>query len=128
MTRMTVPASGATAPAAWVDHGVVPPQRLPSEPAAIAAYLSEALGHPVHERWTWTRLIKVYGALPDARRAKPTVCRLLIDARSRGGLAARTATRAPERRGGVGRVGRAGPVEQPCQALQGRADGRERLL
>lgn len=79
MTRMTVPANGATAPAAWVDHGVVPPQRLPSEPAAVAAYLSEALGHPVYERWTWTRLIKVYGALPDAKRAKPTVCRLLID-------------------------------------------------
>lgn len=78
MSLTTVPADGA-APVAWVDHGVVPPRRLPPEPNAIAAYLSDALGHPVYERWTWTRLIKVYGALPDARRAKPTVCRLLID-------------------------------------------------
>ena len=64
----------------WVDHGIVPPQRLPAQAEEAAAYLAEALGHPVYERWTWTRLAKVYGALPDARRAKPAVCRLLIDA------------------------------------------------
>ncbi len=64
----------------WVDHGVTPPRRLPLEPEGIAAYLAEALGHPVYARWTWKRLIDVHGALPDARRAKPTVCRLLIDA------------------------------------------------
>jgi len=36
----------------WVDHGVTPPQRLPEQPAGIAAYLAEVLGHPVYERWT----------------------------------------------------------------------------
>lgn len=58
---------------------MTPPQRLPLQPEGIAVYLAEALGHPVYERWTWKRLIEGYGALPDARRAKPTVCRLLID-------------------------------------------------
>lgn len=57
----------------------MPPQRLPAQANEVAAYLAEALGHPVYERWTWSRLAKVYGALPDARRAKPAVCRLLID-------------------------------------------------
>ncbi|MDG0854447.1 tyrosine-type recombinase/integrase [Roseateles puraquae] len=65
---------------AWVDLGVVPPQRLPAGAAAVADYLALALGHPVFERWNWTRMIRVYGALPDARRAKPALCRLLIDA------------------------------------------------
>ncbi|HEX6704717.1 MAG TPA: tyrosine-type recombinase/integrase [Albitalea sp.] len=64
----------------WVDHGVTPPRRLQPSADGIAGYLAEALGHPVYERWTWKRLVDVYGALPDARRAKPTVCRLLIDA------------------------------------------------
>lgn len=63
----------------WVDHGVTPPRRLPADAQAAAAYLSEALGHPVYERWTWRRLIQAFGALPDARRAKPAVCRLLLD-------------------------------------------------
>jgi len=63
-----------------VDHGVTPPRRLPQQPEGIAAYLAEALGHPVYERWTWRRLIDIHGTLPDARRAKPAVCRLLIDA------------------------------------------------
>lgn len=70
--------SGTCSP--WVDHGVTPPRRLPLQPEGIAAYLAETLAHPVYERWTWKRLIDVHGALPDARRAKPTVCRLLIDA------------------------------------------------
>jgi integrase/recombinase XerC len=64
----------------WVDHGMTPPQRLPSDAEGIAAYLAEALGHTVYQRWTWQRMIDVHGALPDARRAKPAVCRLLIDA------------------------------------------------
>jgi integrase/recombinase XerC len=64
----------------WVDHGMTPPRRLPLQAEGIAAYLAEALGHPVYERWTWKRLIDVHDALPNARRAKPTVCRLLIDA------------------------------------------------
>lgn len=64
----------------WVDHGVTPPCRLPLQPERVAVYLAEALAHPVYERWTWKRLIDVYGALPEARRAKPTVCRLLVDA------------------------------------------------
>lgn len=63
----------------WVDHGVSPPQWLPQDPRAAAGYLTEALGHPVFETWTWQRLVQVYGALPDARRAKPKVCRLLIE-------------------------------------------------
>lgn len=63
----------------WVDHGAVPPRRLPAEAEALVAYLAEALGHPVYERWTWKRLIEVFGTLPDARRAKPAVCRLLIE-------------------------------------------------
>lgn len=65
---------------AWVDLGVVPPQWLPAGAAEVAVYLAQVLGHPVFERWNWTRLIQVYGALPDARRAKPALCRLLIDA------------------------------------------------
>jgi integrase/recombinase XerC len=34
----------------------------------------------VYQRWTWQRMIDVHGALPDARLAKPAVCRLPIDA------------------------------------------------
>ena len=49
MSRTTVPTETAS-PAAWVDHGVVTPRRLPLEPGAIAAYLAETLGHPVYER------------------------------------------------------------------------------
>lgn len=77
MTR--TPASEGEGQVPWIDHGVVPPRRLPTAPDEIAAYLTEALGHAVYERWTWSRLVSVYGALPDARRAKPGVCRLLID-------------------------------------------------
>lgn len=86
---------------AWIDQGIVPPLRLPERPDEIAAYLADALGHPVYERWTWVRLIKVYGALPDAKRAKPAVCRLLIDAREvveawqRGRLQSLPADQAP---------------------------------
>ena len=35
----------------WVDHGVTPPRRLPLQAEGIAAYLAEALGHTVYERW-----------------------------------------------------------------------------
>ena len=126
MSRTTAPAETA-APAAWVDHGVLPPRRLPSEPGAIAAYLADALGHPVYERWTWTRLIKVYGALPDARRVKPTVCQLLINGPEVVEVWTRAAAGASTQRGGVDRVGRAGAVEEPWQAVQGYAGGRERL-
>lgn len=86
----------------WVDHGVAPPLRLPLSPEAMAAYLTDALGHAVYERWTWKRLVDVYGTLPDARRAKPTVCRLLIDAPAaveawqRGRLQVTTEALAPE--------------------------------
>ena len=64
-------------PSAWVDHGVVPPRRLPANPIEQAAYLAEALGHPVYERWTWLRLLTVHGTLPEARGARPAVCRCL---------------------------------------------------
>jgi integrase/recombinase XerC len=65
--------------ARWVDYGVSPPQWLPQDPCAAAVYLTEALGHPVLETWTWQRLVQVYGALPDAKRSKPKVCSLLIE-------------------------------------------------
>lgn len=63
----------------WVDHGVSPPHWVPGDPQLAAQYLADALGHPVYERWTWRRLVQAYGALPDARRAKPKVCGLLIE-------------------------------------------------
>ncbi len=63
----------------WVDHGVSPPHWLPDDPHLAAQYLADALGHPVYACWTWRRLVQEYGALPDARRAKPKVCGLLID-------------------------------------------------
>ena len=59
--------------ALWVDHGVTPAQAVPRDPELAAKYLGNALTHPVFERWNWQRLIKVYGALPDGRRAKPKV-------------------------------------------------------
>jgi integrase/recombinase XerC len=65
--------------ARWVDYGVSPPQCLPQDSSAAALYLTEALGHPVFETWTWQRLVKAYGTLPDAKRSKPKVCRLLIE-------------------------------------------------
>ena len=65
--------------ARWVDYGVTPPQWLPQDPSTTAVYLTEVLGHPVFETWTWQRLVQVYGALPDAKRSKPKVCSLLIE-------------------------------------------------
>ncbi len=59
---------------------MVPPRRLPVDPIELAAYLAEALGHPVYERWTWRRLLTVHGTLPEARRARPVVCRCLLNA------------------------------------------------
>lgn len=64
----------------WIDHGVTPAHAVPTDPVLAAQYLANALMHPVYERWNWQRLIKVYGALPDARRAKPRVCKLLLNA------------------------------------------------
>lgn len=74
-------AHGAALPvstALWVDHGVTPAQAIPTAPELAAHYLANALMHPVYEHWNWQRLIKVYGALPDARRAKPRVCKILL--------------------------------------------------
>ncbi len=62
----------------WVDHGVTPAYVIAPSPELAAQYLANALMHPIYERWNWQRLIKVYGALPDARRAKPRVCKLLL--------------------------------------------------
>jgi site-specific recombinase XerD len=53
---------------------------VPLDPNEAAQYLAQALTHPVYERWDWRRLLKVFVALPDAKRTKPAVCRLLIDA------------------------------------------------
>ena len=77
--------SGAAEPASsqlWVDQGVTPAQTVPTAPELAAQYLSNVLMHPVYEHWNWQRLIKVYGALPDARRAKPRVCKLLLNVAS----------------------------------------------
>lgn len=63
----------------WVDQGVNPAQAVPTTPELAAKYLANALMHPMYERWSWQRLINVYGALPDARRAKPRVCNLLLN-------------------------------------------------
>jgi integrase/recombinase XerC len=63
----------------WVDQGITPAQVVPTTPELAAQYLANALMHPVYEHWNWQRLIKVYGALPDARRAKPRVCKLLLN-------------------------------------------------
>lgn len=76
VSEVTVPASSAF----WVDHGVTPTHTVPTDPQSAAQYLATALLHPVYECWNWQRLIKVYGALPDARRAKPRVCNLLLNA------------------------------------------------
>ncbi len=66
----------------WVDQGVTPVQAVPTTPELAAQYLANALMHPVYEHWNWQWLIKVYGALPDARRAKPRVCKLLLNVAS----------------------------------------------
>jgi integrase/recombinase XerC len=82
-SKVTVP--GAALPAStqvWVDHGVTPAHAVPTAPEFAAQYLANALMHPVYEHWNWQRLIKVYGALPDARRAKPRVCKLLLNAKA----------------------------------------------
>ena len=63
----------------WIDTEPEPAQMLPADASEKARYLTHALGHTVYERWTWQQLLKVYGALPDARRAKPKVCSLLIE-------------------------------------------------
>ncbi len=63
----------------WVDHGVAPAQAVPTTPELAAQYLANVLMHPVYEHWNWQRLIKAYGALPDARRTKPRVCKLLLN-------------------------------------------------
>jgi len=114
----------ADAAAPWVDHGVVPPRRLPAAPLEIAAYLADTLGHPVYERWTWARLVAVYGALPDARRAKPTVCRQLIDAPEVVEAWQRGRLRALPAHGTGGRHGRERAAEGACQALSPRGRGR----
>lgn len=66
----------------WVDQGVTPAQAVPTTPELAAQYLANALMHPVYEHWNWQLLIKAYGALPDARRAKPRVCKLLLNVAS----------------------------------------------
>ena len=80
---------GAALPAStqlWVDHGVMPAHAVPPAPELAAQYLANALMHPVYERWNWQRLIKIYGALPDARRAKPRVWGDLGFGANRSGL------------------------------------------
>jgi len=66
-------------PIRWIDTEPEPAQSVPTQASEAAQYLTQALGHTVYERWTWQQLVTVYGALPDARRAKPKVCRLLIE-------------------------------------------------
>jgi integrase/recombinase XerC len=83
--HVEVTASLAAAPSTtslWVDHGVTPAHAVPTTPELAAQYLANVLMHPVYEHWNWQRLIKAYGALPDARRAKPRVCKLLLNAQA----------------------------------------------
>lgn len=64
---------------AWIDTAALPPTVLPIEVEAALAYVSETLGHPVYRRWTLTEFKRGWASLADARRAHPTVFRLLID-------------------------------------------------
>jgi site-specific recombinase XerD len=63
----------------WVDHGVVPPRLLPETVDAALAYLTHALRHVCYERWTLTRLKHAYAVLSDAKAARPSTFRLLLD-------------------------------------------------
>ncbi|WP_232451425.1 tyrosine-type recombinase/integrase [Burkholderia ubonensis] len=64
---------------AWIDTAAVPPTVLPVEVDAALAYVGNALGHPVYRRWTLTEFRRGWASLADARRAHPTVFRLLLD-------------------------------------------------
>lgn len=64
---------------AWIDTAAVPPTVLPVEVDAALAYVGNALGHPVYRRWTLTEFKRGWASLADARRAHPTVFRLLLD-------------------------------------------------
>ncbi|MEX3954117.1 hypothetical protein AB4Y45_46110 [Paraburkholderia sp. EG287A] len=39
-------------PSDWIDHGTLPPQRLPAGAGDAIAYLADVLGHVVYTRWT----------------------------------------------------------------------------
>lgn len=67
-------------PSRWVDHGVVPPVALPERAEEALDYLAHALGHLTYARWTFTRLKALYPSLAEAKRAKPAVFRLLLEA------------------------------------------------
>nr|WP_319000537.1 integrase [Burkholderia metallica] len=63
----------------WVDTGATPPQRLPDDLDTAIAYVSDVLGHVVYLRWTLALVKRRFASLAEAKAAKPTVMRLLLD-------------------------------------------------
>ncbi|RQS21447.1 tyrosine-type recombinase/integrase [Burkholderia sp. Bp8998] len=66
----------------WIDTGATPPQRLPDGIDPAIAYVTDILGHVVYVRWTLEVVKRHYPSLADAKAAKPTVMRLLLDQRA----------------------------------------------
>lgn len=63
----------------WIDTGATPPQRLPDGIDGAIAYVTDVLGHIVYVRWTLAVVKRHYPSLADAKAAKPTLMRLLLD-------------------------------------------------
>ncbi|AOJ05760.1 integrase [Burkholderia mayonis] len=66
-------------PADWIDAGVAPPRRLPDSIEAALEYVADALGHVVYTRWTLAAIKGRYASLAEAKAARPTILRLLLD-------------------------------------------------
>ncbi|KVE40080.1 integrase [Burkholderia sp. BDU5] len=66
-------------PADWIDAGVAPPRRLPDSLESALAYVADALGHVVYMRWTLAAIKGRYASLAEAKAARPTILRLLLD-------------------------------------------------
>lgn len=97
----------------WIDTGVTPPQRLPGDADAVAAYLADALGHVVYMHWTLAVIKRCFPSLADAKSAKPALMRLLLNETTaiefwdRGRARVASVTEAPERDAVLMRVLRA---------------------
>ncbi len=122
----------------WVDTGAMPPQRLPADLVAAIAYVSAVLGHVVYLRWTLALVKRRFASLADAKAAKPTVMRLLLDQsvaveywdRGRARVAAVGDAPAPEavlarvlrahaRRFKCGEAARPGRIQEPMSLVGG---------
>jgi len=66
-------------PSDWIDHGTLPPRRLPAGVDAALAYLADALGHVVYTRWTLGMIRQRHASLADAKAARPAVMHVLLD-------------------------------------------------